>query len=350
VEGIIRGDRKPDRVHLVELGMDAEILQQLTERYLDTPWIPLAHDTRDRYYEQVVRLLYRLGYDLVCWWPAWLNHPTLDLLHSHYGNDLPSYQDRRGWVSEGKGLISSWEDFERFPWEQIQPDYQPFESMARTLPQGMKLTPMATMYTWVHTNLLGTQGLFYLLYDAPELVSAVFQRFGQIVYEFYESMVDWQEVGAIWHADDLGYTTSTLISAHDLRRLVLPWFKRYAELAHSRGKTFWLHCCGNVYATGIIDDLIENVQLDAFHSFQDPIMPVTEFHERYGHRLSALGGLDIDKMCRLEESALRQTMRDILDQCMPRGRFLFGSGNTVANYVPLDRYIWMLEESRRWRL
>lgn len=349
VERIIKGEQKPQRVHLVEIGIDAEVLQQLTERYLDASWIPLSGETFDDYYEQFVRLHYRLGYDLVCRWTGWLNHPTLDGLHSRHGADLPAYQDRREWVPESRGLISSWQDFEQFPWDQIAPEYRLFEAMARHLPEGMKITPMATMYTWVHTTLLGTEGLFYLLYDDPDLVSAVFQRFGQIVYDFYASMVDWEEVGAIWHADDLGYTTSTLISPEDLRGLVLPWFKRYAELAHAHGKTFWLHCCGNVYAPGIIDDLIKEVQLDAFHSFQDPILPIAEFQERYGRHLAALGGVDIDKLCRLDEASLRQYMRDILDRCMPQGRFIFGSGNTVTNYVPTDHYIWMLEESRMWQ-
>ena len=67
-----------------------------------------------------------------------------------------------------------------------------------------------------------------------------------------------------------------------------------------------------------------------------------------GEQLAALGGVDMDKLCRLDEAPLRAYMRDILDTCMPKGRFVFGSGNTVTSYVPVDRYVWMLEEGRRW--
>lgn len=168
------------------------------------------------------------------------------------------------------------------------------------------------------------------------------------MYDFYAGLIDTDEIGALWLGDDLGFTTSTLISPKDIRRYVLPWFKKLGELAHAHGKTFWLHCCGNVYDPGIINDLIEDVHLDAFHSFQDPILPVAEFQRRYGDHLAALGGVDLDKLCRLDETSLRIYVRDILDQCMPRGRFALGSGNTIANYVPAEHYLWMIEEGQRW--
>jgi uroporphyrinogen decarboxylase len=90
------------------------------------------------------------------------------------------------------------------------------------------------------------------------------------------------------------------------------------------------------------------VHRDAFHSFQDPILPIAEFQAQYGDRLVALGGIDIDKLCWLDEASLRQYMRDILDQCMTEGRFVFGSGKTISRYVPVDHHLWTIEESRRW--
>jgi uroporphyrinogen decarboxylase len=35
---------------------------------------------------------------------------------------------------------------------------------------------------------------------------------------------------------------------------------------------------------------------------------------------------------------------------MAGGRFALGSGNSLANYVPLQNYFILLEESRRWQL
>lgn len=115
------------------------------------------------------------------------------------------------------------------------------------------------------------------------------------------------------------------------------------------GKMFWYHCCGNIYDSGVVEDLIEDVQIDALHSFQDAVPPAADFKSRYGDRVAALGGVDMDKLARMDEASLRGYVRGILDRCMPRGRFALGSGDSVANHIPLANYFTMLDESRRWR-
>jgi len=57
------------------------------------------------------------------------------------------------------------------------------------------------------------------------------------------------------------------------------WHKRSAQMAHEHGKRYCLHSCGNVKA--IMEDLICDVAIDAKHSFEDAIMPMTEV---YGSR------------------------------------------------------------------
>jgi uroporphyrinogen decarboxylase len=151
----------------------------------------------------------------------------------------------------------------------------------------------------------------------------------------------------MWHADDLGYKTSTIISPAHLREYILPWFGKYAALAHRHGKMLWLHTCGNVYS--IMEDLIEDVGIDAKQSFEDAILPITEFMDVYGGRIAGLGGVDMDKLCRLPEPELRAYCRSILDHCMPKGRYAFGTGNTVANYVPIENYLIMMDEGYRYR-
>ena len=143
----------------------------------------------------------------------------------------------------------------------------------------------------------------------------------------------------------MGFNTSTIVSPEVLRKLVLPWHKRFASLAHEYGKMYWLHCCGNVLT--LMEDFIEDVKIDAFHSFQDAIIPVREFKKRYGDRIATLGGVDVDKLCRLDERSLREYVRNVLDECMP-DRYALGSGNSIANYVPVKNYLIMLDEGVKW--
>ena len=290
LDRVIRGSELPRRVHIAELLINDPVLQAITERFTDDPWIPQSKATAEAYQAQIVSLYHRLGYDFVPVFPAYHNLPTLDRLVSADGSELPLGQQGREWIDEGHGLIADWQDFDRFPWDDIKPDYRPLETTTKLLPDGMKMTVMATVFQQVQHSLLGVEGLSYLLYDDPDLVAAVFERWGQIVFDLYEAIMGMEEVGALWHGDDLGFTTSTMISPRALRQHVMPWFKRFGELAHAHGKTYWLHCCGNVYATGIVDDLIDPIHLDAFHSFQDPILPIAEFQKTYGDRLTGMGG------------------------------------------------------------
>jgi uroporphyrinogen decarboxylase len=347
---VLAGEQMPRRVHLVEIGLDEGILKALTEQYTTSRWFSWEGDFGETppepRYEQLATLFYRLGYDYVPIWATWPNHP--EPKHRITADTAELATSQRKWVEEGLGLITSWQDLEAFPWDAIRPDVRPVEYTARHLPGGMKLTVQTTLFEHILENLLGYEGLSYLLYDEPELVRRVFERWGQIVYNYYAAVIGTDAVGAIFHADDMGFKTATLVSPDALRELVLPWLRRYADLAHAHGKPFWLHSCGNLFAQGIIDDLIADVGIDGFHSFQDVILPVAEFKARYGGRVATLGGVDMDRLARLDTESLRAYIRTILETCMPGGRFALGSGNTIANYIPLENYGVLLEETLAW--
>lgn len=351
---ILRGEKTPARVPIVEIGIDTDVLQTIQESFLDEPWAlprgvhgPVSPD--ERYYNQLINLYYRLGYDFVPLWPLWVNHPPGKIRQA--ADTAEGSRGLRDWVDESGALISSWEDFEHFPWDAIYAFPETLEMAARSMPDGMKVVVSASLFENVFEFLLGCNGLFFRMRDNPQLVEAVFDRWGQIVLEYYQTAVECDVVGAIFHADDMGFKTGTLISPNDLRRLLLPWLAKYAALAHERGKPFWLHSCGNLYRNmpSVMDDLIDQVKIDGFHSFQDVILPVGEVKMRYGDRLALMGGVDMDKLTTLPEDELRRYLRAILDSCMPGGRFAFGSGNTIANFVPLQNYAILLEEARLWK-
>jgi uroporphyrinogen decarboxylase len=45
---------------------------------------------------------------------------------------------------------------------------------------------------------------------------------------------------------------------------------------------------------------------------------------------------------------VRRRVRETLKVCQPGGGFALGTGNTVANYVPVDNYLAMLDEGRKF--
>lgn len=107
-----------------------------------------------------------------------------------------------------------------------------------------------------------------------------------------------------------------------------------------------MHCCGNIEA--IMDDLIDDVSIDAKHSFEDAILPVTDATKKYGSRIAILGGIDVDFLCRSDEAAIRKRVRDTIETCLSEnGGYCLGSGNSIADYVPVDNFLAMLDEGRR---
>ena len=45
---------------------------------------------------------------------------------------------------------------------------------------------------------------------------------------------------------------------------------------------------------------------------------------------------------------MRARVRNTLEVCLPGGRYCLGTGNSVANYIPIANYLAMLDEGRRF--
>jgi uroporphyrinogen decarboxylase len=141
----------------------------------------------------------------------------------------------------------------------------------------------------------------------------------------------------------MGFRTGTLISPQDLREIVLPWQKRFAEMAHARGVPYFLHSCGNLDA--IYADLISTVGIDGKHSFEEAILPVQDFQVRYGDRIAVLGGIDVDILASAAPEQVRAKTRFLIETCGARGRYAVGSGNSVPSYIPVENYVAMVDEA-----
>jgi uroporphyrinogen decarboxylase len=361
LQQVLLGQHKPARVHLVELFLDEEVMQEVAEGFLGWTWVPkaqMAVDTGQRaqvwsadvpseaYYAQLVALYRRLGYDYVPILPIWQNHPA-PAARNRAQDTADLSRGEREWVLNA-GSVATREAADAFPWNKIRINPLPYERAARHLPDGMKLMIVGSHFEHVWKNMVGYEKALYMIADEPDLIADLYQRWGQVVYDFYCEIIQRDDVGGIFHSDDLGFRTGTIVSPRFLRQHIFPWFKQYAALAHKQGKMFWLHSCGQIF-NSIIEDLIEDVRIDGLHSYQDAVLPVSGFVARFGRRVAALGGVDVDKLARMPEPEARAYVREILGRCMAAGRYALGTGNSVVNYIPVRNYLAMLDEGRRWR-
>jgi uroporphyrinogen decarboxylase len=338
--------RPPRRVHHIELFLDAEIKDAVVARFQLCPDL----DRSDALFEakRDFALHSFLGYDV---FRVGVARKTVFPTASISAPDTTAHQGQersaRDWQEEHAGPIQGWKNFDSYPWPRVSDiNFAPLEWLERNLPQSMGCYELTAHIFEILSFLLGYESLCYAVVDQRDLVDAVLEKAGAFCVDFTRALVDFSRVAVVWGSDDLGFKTGTMMSPDFLRAKILPWHKRCADVAHAKGKPYLLHSCGNL--DGIMEDLISDVGMDGKHSFEDTILPVTEAKRRYGKRVALLGGIDMDFLCRSDEASLRQRVRETLTVCARGGGYCLGTGNTVANYVPLDNYLCMIDEGRRF--
>jgi len=336
----------PERVHHIELFLDVEVQEEICRRYglLD------GLDSDDPFFDlqRHMRVQRFLGYDYVRAGLEGFDMPFNRVVAS----DTAGLQRDGGrrFMDEHRGPITNWDEFEAYPWpDMTKASTRSLEWYSEHLPEDMCIIAsggfahFAEYLTWG----MGYETLCYALYDQRDLVRAMADRFIEMFRASLNRMLAFDRVRIVWGSDDMGFRSATLISPDDLREFVLPGHKLMAEMSHAAGRPYLLHACGNLRE--IMEDLIEDVRIDAQHSFEDTIVDVIEWKRTYGDRIAILGGIDVDFLCRASEAQIRQRVRRTLAACMSGGGYCLGSGNSVANYIPVDNYLVMLDEGRRWR-
>jgi len=335
----------PDRVHYVELFLDVQIKDVICERYGIFPSI----DPEDHLsvMKREVAIQRFLGYDYV---RCGIDDLIMPLRSSKTDDTaaLPKTQGR-SYIDEHVGPITNWDEFEQYPWPDPEKiSARSCEWYAENLPDDMCIiggggfAHFAEYINW----LMGYETLCYALYDQRDLVKAIADRLLDLFEHIAELFLAVDRVKIMWGSDDMGFRTGTMISPDDMREFVLPGHKRMAELSHTAGRPYLLHACGNLCQ--IMDDLIDDVKIDAKHSFEDTIEDVIEDKSLYGDKIALLGGIDVDFLCRASEEDVRERVRRTLEACMPGGGYCLGSGNSVANYIPVDNYLAMMDEGRKF--
>ena len=341
----IRRRGRQERVHFIELFLDEEVKEAICQKY------GLADNLNkdDEFFIQKREIAIQrfLGYDYV---RCGLEGVDFDLNWAVAKDTAPLECEKgRDYINEHRGPITSWEEFESYSWPNPKASSSgSLEWYQENLPDDMCIigsggfAHFAELLNW----LMGYESLCYGLYDQRDLVSAICDRLLVIYKDVLAKILMFDRVAIIWGSDDMGFRSGTLISPQDLREFVLPGHKLMARISHQAGRPYLLHSCGNLAA--IMDDLIDDVGIDAKHSFEDTIEDVIDAKRQYGDRIALLGGIDIDFLCRSQEQQIRSRVRKVLEACMPGGGYCLGTGNSVANYIPVENYLVMLDEGRKF--
>ena len=305
-------DGIPDYVPFYELFVDFESMEAVSGlRFTDQ--------------SQAVEFYYKAGYDYV---PAF---PIVPMLVGDLIDRSKSYP------------ITDWKTFDAYHWpDASEISLENFDTVNDQLPRGMMMTGQTGGVLECAEYLMGYEQLCYTLMDDTKLAEALFDRIDAVYTAMYKGMAAKHNVGVLVISDDMGFKTQTLIGADDMRKYVLPIHKRLAEIAHSAGLPCILHSCGNL--SEIMDDIIDDVKIDAKHSYEEAILPVEEAKRLYGDRVAILGGFDLDRLCNSTVDEVRAYARFLVTDLGRDGGYALGTGNSVPAYVPPQNYVAMLEE------
>ena len=245
-------------------------------------------------------------------------------------------------LNDGAGITTR-EALESYPWpDPDKVDLSVLERMEPYIPEGMKLVasaPDGVEETVI--ELVGYENLCYMIVDEPDLVKSVFDEVGQRLVDYYARVVDHDIVGACINNDDWGFNTQTLISHEDMERWLFPWHKKINDVIHAAGKPVILHSCGNIYP--LMDRVIDYLEVDGKHSYEDSIMPVEAAWEKYHDRISIMGGIDMDFVVRSTPGDIYKRSKEMLERTGSSGGYALGTGNSVPEYVPPENYFAILK-------
>lgn len=343
---ILKREGEPDKVPFYEHFVDKEVMEAILGEEIPPFNQDLNPELKRKHIAALIKFYRKMGYDYVPL-EVPLNLPRTNRLKAR--DTAPLSRGVREWQDENRGEIETMEEFEAYPWPDPDKaaDLTYFDMLERLLPEDMGIVGGVAGGVFEHVSwLMGLMPLCKALYTDRLLIEKIFERVGSIIVKVDEEILRTNRLTALRMGDDMGYKKGTFLPPEILRKYVFPWQKKCADAAHRKGLPFILHSCGNL--KNIMDDLIGYVGIDAKHSFQDEIEPVWEAKNNYGDRIAILGGVDVDKLCRLQVKPLRTYVRQILEKCSPGGGYALGSGNTITNYTPIENYLAMLDEGDKF--
>ena len=356
----INGRKQPEKAPMVEYLIDNAVMKPILEDMMGQTWVDTSDKaeymggqmdfskenllTINAWLDNQIAFWYHMGYDFV---RVEVSLPLPAISHLTEDTAKGWEHHNRAWQGLEPGVIQNMKDFQSYPWPEIHDDnFYIHRYICDHLPDGLGFMTCHAGGVYEHVSrLMGYEGLCYALIENRDLVKTVTDKIGGLIFEYNRRLLELEGVSAIFQGEDLGFNTQTLISPEDIRTFFLPWHKKYAAQAHETGRPYYIHSCGKV--DDLMEDFIDDVGIDAKHSFQDNVLSIVEYKKRWGHRVGLLGGVDVDRLTTDEAQDLRVYVRRIIESCSEEGRFAVGAGNSIPSYIPVENYLTMLDEALR---
>jgi len=235
------GRKVPEKAPIEEYLIDNAVMKPIIEDMLGRKWIEtsdkeeymggqmdFSHDNVtavNAWLDNQIEFWYRMGYDYVRVEVS-LPLPATSLVAQDTAEGWEDHN--RAWQGLDEGVISTWEDFEKYPWPEIEDsNFYIHQYISEHVPDGLGFITCHAGGVYEHlSRLMGYTGLCYRLYDNPELVKAVTDKLGELILQYNKRLMQIKNVSAVLQGEDFGFNTQTLLPPDTIRELFFPWHKK----------------------------------------------------------------------------------------------------------------------------
>lgn len=332
---------EPDRVPLVELGISPEVMSGFLGRKIEG--LP-----------DLAEFYAKAGYDYLKVTPMYDWNPERrtpkEGVRSSTGKFSANTEDdvQIRFASEGTGVITSMEEFETYPWADVEDvDYSVFDKANEILPQGMKIIGhQADIFTQLW-GLMGFETFSYACVEQPELVARLAKKIGEIVYRMFKVIADQKNIGALWISDDIAYTEGLMVSPAFLREHIFPWYRKIGNIARNISVPYMYHSDGDLRQ--VMSDLIDDIGFNALHPIEPKGMDINELKESVGGKVCLIGNIDLGyTLTRGTPDEVAEEVKQRIRDVAPGGGYCVGSSNSIPYYVPVQNYRAMVEATLKY--
>ena len=343
--------QEPDYVPLFEMGVEPEIKQQIMGRSLN------GHADEIEFFRVAGFDVYPVSLSVIGvntrsvegTRPSAKKTTDVQVLShtvSTYKAELEAYSERY-WAEMHKGMITTEEEFEAYPWPDPDDlDFSILDEVGALLPPGMKIgVVIGKVFTGVWF-MMGMETFMLSYVDAPELIEMLYSKIIPLQQRVMEAAMEHPAVGLSFHADDLSGTNGPLVHPDHYRKYAFPCYRTMCDMAKAVDKPFIYHTDGDI--SMLIEDLID-LGITGWHPIEKQAHDINEVKAKYGDRIALLGNIDLQyTLTRGTPQEVDDEVRTRIRDSAPGGGYCVSSGNSVPEYVLIDNYAMMLEATFKY--
>jgi len=205
----------------------------------------------------------------------------------------------------------------------------------------------STLIEAAYAHIVGTQNFFLMMFDQPELITAVLDGLTEYYTEMGKNAIK-MGVDMVRVGDDVGAQQAMMISPAQWRELAKPRFDyMFKEFRKENPDIFIkLHSCGD-YSPIIPDEVELGVNLSGLMQPTGGNKDQQGLKKKYGSDIAFIGGFDVQRLLpRGQVEDVRNGVLEVMKNLAVGGGYIFSPSHYILADVPVQNIYTMLEAQR----